>query len=535
MRAVKVLIADDEVWDCEALETMIRRCFPSAELCQSVYDGIALVEAVEREQPDIVIADISMPGLNGLEALELLRSKHVQMEIVIHTAYSQFDYIHKAMRLGACDFLVKPVFEKNFVETFSRVLKGVEEKKKLDARRPGMGEATMNAVLENNCMMSLLLHKPDESSWRLLQGERQGEGVLGAFQISLGKAEDAVYLSLASAIRRHCECFSILHQTTCYCYLLTGQTRDPIQEWIRGWLPKEIQRLEVKYDIELHAGISQYREKFSKMIGTVEEAEIALQNGGERKLSFYQGEKLWLAENLFAGRVGELAGQMKERKPEQAAEKIKEILTLYGRGETIEFATCFYAEELLVNIALFLDMDKRRTGMFWTLQERMKRMIQENFWDRGEEVGGIGRHSTVSSRTFLAYLTREVRQLEEDLERPLRNPGTYIERALLYMGQNYMRDELSLGMTAEVIGITQFYLSRLFKQERNQTFLEILTDIRISKAIHLLMDPSRTIQNVSAMVGYNVKYFYQVFKSSTGISAREFREGIFCLSCREKV
>lgn len=532
MAAVKVLISDDEVWDIEALETMIHRCFPNVLVLPSVYDGIEMVETVEREKPDIVIVDINMPGMDGLEALELLRSKNIRMEIIIHTAYSRFDYIRKAMKMGACDFLVKPVFEENFVETFSRVLNGVEEKKKLHGRQLGLGTEAVSAVLENNVMMSLLLHKPDEEGWRLLYENREGCGVIAAFQISRCKEQDAVYVALISEIRRHCACLSILHQTTCYCYLiLDSQTGGEwAKEWISHWLPETIHSLGKKYEVEMRAGISEFRNHFSQMAGAVEEADIALQNETDKEISFYKGKKPKLAENIFFCRAKEMSHLIQEGKTDEALREIRKLLCEHGKDTEVEFATCFYGEELLTNVALLLDMDKRRTGMKWTLQERVKHMIQENVWHgckKEEEFSGISAQSSIFQKVFLAYMEKELLELLEDLERPVRKDNLYIEKSLLYLEQNYMQDDLSLGQTADAIGITQFYLSRLFKQERNQTFLEILTDIRISRAMRLLMDPSRTVQNVSTMVGYNVKYFYQAFKSGTGISIKEFREGLF--------
>lgn len=126
---IKVLIADDERLQCTALEEMLDAVFPQVKVLPSAYDGLTLVQTVERECPDIVIVDINMPGLNGLEALEILRLKNINMEIIVHTAYSKFDYVHKALKLGAGDFLVKPVFEEDFRETFAHILKTAEEKK----------------------------------------------------------------------------------------------------------------------------------------------------------------------------------------------------------------------------------------------------------------------------------------------------------------------------------------------------------------------------------------------------------------------
>lgn len=525
---VKVLIADDEAVECEALETMIHRLFPGVTVIPSVYDGIALVDTVEKERPDIVVVDISMPGLNGLEALEILRAKNIRMEIIIHTAYSKFDYIHKALKMGASDFLVKPVFEEDFAEAFSYVLQGVEEKKRIPETHTKLIPQTVNVVLEKNIMMSLLLRKPDETSWQLFQksiGHEAGTGIMAVFSTTFPKQDDIVFSALLSKIKKYSSCLSIIYQEILYCYLFTDQGvyEENYHEWLNYWLLPSMRNLEKQYDIEIRGGVSMLKERFEQMPEGIEEAKIALQNEAEKNLSFYYGENRKLAENIFTHATKQLVKDMEEQNTEQALKTIDRILHENARDQQVEFATCFYAEEMLVNTALLLDLDKRRTGMRWSIQERLKELMQENIekgiWEEAER----NTNMVMPYENFIAYMKKELERLEEDRKRPLRKPNPYIEKALLYMERNYMKD-ISLESTAEQIGITQFYLSRLFKQEKNQTFLDILTNIRISRAIRLLMDPSRTVQNVSTMVGYAVKYFYRVFKSATGISQKEFRD-----------
>ena len=93
------------------------------------------------------------------------------------------------------------------------------------------------------------------------------------------------------------------------------------------------------------------------------------------------------------------------------------------------------------------------------------------------------------------------------------------------MQTRYM-DALSLNAVAEKIGITSFYLSRLFKQELNQTFLDVLMIIRINKALNFLYQ-GLPVQEISLKVGYpNANYFYKVFKKYTGLTVGEMKDFI---------
>ena len=96
-------------------------------------------------------------------------------------------------------------------------------------------------------------------------------------------------------------------------------------------------------------------------------------------------------------------------------------------------------------------------------------------------------------------------------------------RALLFMEENYEKD-ISLDQTAGSAGISSFYLSRLLKQEVGKTFVEILTDLRMSRAIVLLQEKKYQVKDIARMTGYpNVTYFYKTFKKYTGMNVGELR------------
>ncbi|MCD8022964.1 MAG: helix-turn-helix transcriptional regulator, partial [Lachnospiraceae bacterium] len=328
---------------------------------------------------------------------------------------------------------------------------------------------------------------------------------------------------LVKAVRKYCNCLSMIHQNVCYCYLLANALMEAgtFQEWIKSWLPGLLNSMEDRFEAEAKVGISSFQDSYFDMYKAVDEADIALQNEITGRITFYECESRTVAENIFSGKPTFLSQYLKEGKTEQALERLGQILRENGCVQKVDFATCFYTVELLVNTALLLDIDKRRVGMRWTMQECLRKLYEENIWPKASMAD-----AHVSFTQFETWLHRMLDELQEDLKRPIRKSNLYVEKALIYVERNYMRD-ISLESVADSIGITQFYLSRLFKQERNQTFLEALTDIRISRSIRLLLDPTRSVSNVSMMTGYNLKYFYQVFKNATGMSQRKFREGMF--------
>ena len=100
----------------------------------------------------------------------------------------------------------------------------------------------------------------------------------------------------------------------------------------------------------------------------------------------------------------------------------------------------------------------------------------------------------------------------------------YIKKALLYLNENYNKN-ISLDEVAGQIGISPFYLSRLFKQEKDLTFVELLTDLRIRRAVSMMADSEKTLREISIATGFSsLPYFYRVFKKTTGFTTGEIRQ-----------
>jgi two-component system response regulator YesN len=123
------------------------------------------------------------------------------------------------------------------------------------------------------------------------------------------------------------------------------------------------------------------------------------------------------------------------------------------------------------------------------------------------------------------WLLSTVRQMLDGIRSESQlSVNAYVMQAMQYVNRNYGSD-ISLDSAAEGIGISPFYLSRLFKQELKQNFVEYLTEIRMKRAIWLVEHTRMSIKEISRQVGYdNPTYFCKVFKKNTGKTLREIRE-----------
>lgn len=128
----KILIADDEELERKALGLFIEKSnFPIDKILIAEDGNDAFVKIV-CDKPDIIILDINMPELSGLDVLEKIRKEDIDSKVIISTAFDEFDYAVKALKLGAMDFLVKPVNRKVFCKAIQKIIDRlqIEEKSK---------------------------------------------------------------------------------------------------------------------------------------------------------------------------------------------------------------------------------------------------------------------------------------------------------------------------------------------------------------------------------------------------------------------
>ena len=106
---IKVLIADDEGYERELLGEMIVQRFGREAEIREAENGRLAVDAATLWEADVVLMDIEMPGLGGIDAAKQILAQRPACKVIFVTAYSLFEYAHEAVKLGACDYILKPV------------------------------------------------------------------------------------------------------------------------------------------------------------------------------------------------------------------------------------------------------------------------------------------------------------------------------------------------------------------------------------------------------------------------------------------
>ncbi|BFH70695.1 hypothetical protein J27TS7_42190 [Paenibacillus dendritiformis] len=125
----RLLIADDEALEREGLELMITRAMPDSFEVIHAPNGRRAIELAERHHPDIVMMDVKMPGIQGLEALQDIQAVHSRVKMVLVTAYDHFAYAKQAIALGVKDYIVKPAKKEQIIGILRRLVQELEQER----------------------------------------------------------------------------------------------------------------------------------------------------------------------------------------------------------------------------------------------------------------------------------------------------------------------------------------------------------------------------------------------------------------------
>ena len=126
---MKVLIVDDEIFSIQVLMSIIRWKSFGIEEPDQARSAAEALQKIMLSPPDILITDIRMPDSSGLELAEKVLRTYPDIKVILMSAYADFSYIREGMRLGCCDYMLKPIDETEFERTLKRVLNMIEGEK----------------------------------------------------------------------------------------------------------------------------------------------------------------------------------------------------------------------------------------------------------------------------------------------------------------------------------------------------------------------------------------------------------------------
>lgn len=517
----EVLIADDEVIECHVLALMLKNHFDQLTILPHASNGLELISAIETYHPEIAIVDINMPGLNGLEALEMIRRKIQNMKILIVSAYSEFHYAKKALALDAVDYILKPVQPDDFVRAIQKICADLdlEQCQKEEAQKHQEMISEFDQMVEEDFLSNLILGEiRPKNAMRLLQSLKSPYrgGILVTLrpaprpEIPFSFPWENYALAIQKQLSQLCTCFGKWYHHDFILCLLPGMSfeKDFYQNWIREIFHVAFQKADPQFRCPLLCGISSVKLNLNDLPHAFKESVLAIHQKTEADIYFFEFYSSSGLSDPYQEIFESCLEFLKSHNISGCIAKADSIFSMPEiRRESLPFLkvkTCYFLFRLNLSFSHILpgsDLPYDSWIFFWDLLLPCKSC---------EEI-----------QKTLPFGFNAIFSHTASWNHP-ENP--HIARSLLYMRQHYMED-LSLDLVAKMANVSPFYLSRLFKQDLNRNFLEILTNIRIQKAIELLSNHQLSVKEISEQVGYiNTAYFYKVFKKHVGVNIGEMRD-----------
>lgn len=534
------LIVDDELEIREGLRKSIPWPAYGIDRVLTAEDGDSALELARRELPDVIVADIRMKRMSGLQLIEAWgRERPEGWKAVIVSGYDDFDMVRQAMKLGALDYVLKPINTEELGDILRRAVDLLRQERRDEETRLLLHHEVRSALpkIREELLKEVLEQEYDPyRETRILHRLRTLEMdwlVTGPAAVMLIEADDLKAVENQKGLRREKELIlfsigNVVKQTLEEEY--DGRFalyEDSKQRWAAvfycpraGDLEKAqaLGRLLVdrfhdfvraKASVAFNMNVS----ALSGLHGRYLEAEEIL----EQK-AVYGGDRLLTSQ----GWENEAE---KEHIPITNPDEVVDLIR-YGSEEDIRQAMGQFCD-LVQGWSAVQIKDIQQRVFEWLLgifQKAARYGGKEQSWLRNpmQLWERLERYDTLESLRGQAELC--LIELAREFDKWSTSPGQIIQEAERYIRGRYA-DNLTLNSVAAEVHVTPVWLSKLFKKEKRQTFLEFLTEVRLENAKAMLGDVQYKIYQVSSLVGYkDPVHFTKLFKKQTGCTPKEYRK-----------
>jgi two-component system response regulator YesN len=564
----KVMLVDDEILVRETIQECIQWEKEGFLFVGDAPDGEIALQLIEQLQPDILITDIMMPFMDGLELSGIVRKRMPHVKIVILSGHGEFEYARTALHLGVEEYCLKPVSAASILQLLHRV------GSKIDAERLQQEQARM-----------------------LLQSETEKktmtkEKLLGELCCGFLTASEAIRWSSSLSIDLIAPYYAVV----------ISDERDIMQDETSRTFERDASQHSANITLErdksqhsasmtLERDASQYSASMtlerdaSRTLDEMQPAALSFRSAVEG-LSYKRSrsETVWIVTGESRAQLDETLEHFRKQRKQANNTGNKAaaigIGSIYDRLQSIHLSYLEAEEDMheqrlsrqnridmnasaqaLLDPALFLErsrfMDFLRLGQPAEVEAFITTYMAEinrQNWDSSPlgyyllndltvEVLHVSQQSfRISYKEALTSLQSEISTIRTSdeasayLVRLAKKYWTWrtegadryselIDKVKAYIEEHYDKDYISLQSASDYVQLSPSHLSKVFSQGTGQTFIEHLTQTRMKKAMELLLTTPAKSYEVAFLVGYNdAHYFSNLFKRVTGMTTKQFRK-----------
>ena len=504
-----VLIADDEKRICSLIRALIDWEGLGLQLAGTASNGREALEIIRESRPDIIITDVRMPEMDGIELLRCLNEDGLTPKVIIISGYAEFEYAHAAIQYGVQDYLLKPIQKEELNAALQKISAALNNKDKALQHLAETGEQLKRSreTLRNQVTQMLVEGRTPEL------GEEPAEAQRFRLVMFLPLFQNRITLPDAEKISSQA----------------AQLLEEPMRELMPGIYPESdkiwcLIRYRVESDWE--RPVQKTLDLLTEKLYAYGEVKAAV-SGEHRKPAADMTEetlraRCWqwrfpLQSLVYHDELPDWNCSPQERK-----QKILEKAELLDADET-ERLTREYAKELQTAepLLLYSEMLALWTA-FCDLPERDEMPERREAWLYGQFLIGQSRSDSQVIETAVQLLRNGIEETAREKEG---REDHYVRAAKKYIREN-LHETITLESVSSVLHISPTYLSALFTQKADTNFKDFVTTIRIQEAKEMIKTrPDLSISQIGTAVGYpDQQYFSKLLSKVVGVKPSQYRK-----------
>lgn len=532
---LKVFLVEDETVIREGFRDKIPWEQYGFRLVGDASDGEMALPLIRKMKPDVLITDIKMPFMDGLSLSEIVKEEFPRMKIIIISGYDDFEYARQAIKAGVDQYLLKPITRTTLrgvlLEMKEKIEQEVEQKDYQTQYRDEVREFEQfslrrffEKVLDGKLSAKEIYEEASAQSLQLTAASYnlllftiyEKHELIGAESRErfVRKQEDVFHYFLRYPqyilFRLNVNCYGVLVKAE------QGQMEELIENSLEHF--KKICTPEEGY-LEWYAAVGEEVERLS------------LLSQCYKTVNHYFACRFMMPglHILSEATLADYLADQEEKSLEDVdfmqmdPEIIRDFL---ARGEGKEIHD--FVESYLHSIRSALKSRMFRSYVVLNIRFAVVAFLesigaeQKEYSEEIEYAVQIIRNEDSEVFEYFVGMLTIAMGIRDQIN--TRQGGKMLKKALDYIDANYDKDTLSLNLVADHIGMSANYLSAIFSQNMQKTFVEYVTDKRIEKAKKLLKQTDKASGEIAREVGYkDSHYFSFVFKKLQGCSPREYR------------
>lgn len=519
----KVLIIEDEVWISALIRSILEEGVPSVQVMGEASNGQQALDMITRLQPDIVLTDINLPLLSGLEVIEQSKAAGFAGRFVVISGYNDFSYVQQALRFGVEDYLLKPIDDTELCALITQLTNTLDMAAKAKTTA-SQNSTILKAQLLNRLIMGkfMPMHTCNESC-----GAHFSEGMFSCAAVKFNAGCPAAKEKF-SAQARELEQF-LLKEVGGLCTEVVSIPRGAFLVLLLGYpaqaadaVQKGLERAGREYLCMYDDGHSPAASAVIGLSGVHEDFSV-FQEACRRTIRAVNARCAMGSHMIYAADTYPDSPQGACTVTDMERAQLAEALEAPESDAALQWLQTHLAkaveQDRVTNAEAFLLLPCA-ASLLEVFFETVSRKYPQTPIQRESYMGQI--ENCITVQDLQHYITELVRRVQADVQERKKSADHTIEHITAYIS-NHLTDTLSLEEVAAAVYLTPGYLSEYFKSRIGMNFKDYVLQLRMEQARQLL-GKHGNVQDISQRCGYgDVKYFSKVFKKYYGVTPTEFR------------